>query len=112
MNGSENSTGKKLQRVFRDRRLTPDEVAADNRVREQVKAEFPPLRRHSRPQTSSLSELLKQSIRESAKSIDTIARETGVSSVLIASFLSGDRDIHLTTADKLAHSLGLEVMTD
>ncbi len=33
---------RKIERVFRDRPLAPDEVANDNRVRHDVKAEFPP----------------------------------------------------------------------
>jgi hypothetical protein len=33
---------KKLQRVFRNRPLTSDEVAADEAVRQKVKLEFPP----------------------------------------------------------------------
>jgi transcriptional regulator with XRE-family HTH domain len=104
--------GKKLQRVFRDRRLTPEEAAADNEIRQRLNAEYPPTRSSSRAQSSSLSELLKKSIRESNKSIDEIAREAGISPSLIAHFLSGDRDIHLATADKLANSLGLEVATE
>jgi hypothetical protein len=33
---------KKMRRVFRDRSLTSDEVAADQVVRQEVKQEFPP----------------------------------------------------------------------
>lgn len=104
--------GKKLQRVFRDRRLTPDEIAADHQVREHVAAEFPPRLQAARSHSSSLSELLKRSIRESGRSIDEIASEAGVSPSLLGNFLSGERDIHMTTADKLASSLGLEVSAE
>jgi transcriptional regulator with XRE-family HTH domain len=101
---------KKLQRVFRDRRLTPQEVAADNDVRTRVKAEHIPA--HARVQANTLTELLKNSLRDSQKSIDQIAGESGVSASLITSFLSGERDIHMTTADKLADSLGLELAVE
>ena len=103
---------KKLQRVIRDRQLTSDEVAADQQVREQVAAEFPPRLQPARSHSSSLSELLKRSIRESGRSIDEIASEAGVSPSLLGNFLSGERDIHMMTADKLAISLGLEVTAE
>lgn len=103
---------KKLQRVFRDRRLTSDEMAVDHQVSEQVAAEFPPRLQPARSHASSLSELLKRSIRESDRSIDEIASEAGVSPALLGNFLSGERDIHMTTADKLASSLGLEVIAE
>lgn len=102
---------KKLERIFRDRHLTPEEVAADNDVRTKVQAEFPPLRSGDRP-TSPLGDLLRQSIRQSGRSIESIADDAGVSPVLIQYFLAGERDIRLTIAEKLAHSLGLEVTID
>ena len=34
---------RKIERVFRDRPLTADEVANDDRVRHDVKTEFPPV---------------------------------------------------------------------
>ena len=104
--------GKKLQRVFRDRRLSADEAVADRDVRSKVQAEYPATHGSPGRQPSSLGELLRQSIRESSKSVDTLSHESGVPAVLIASFLSGNRDIHLTTADKLAHSVGLEVTAE
>lgn len=103
---------KKLKRVFRNRRLNADEVDADRQVREKLQAEYPPSCDSSGRPPSPLGELLRQSIRESGKSVDTLSQESGVSAVLIACFLSGERDIHLTTADKLAHSLGLDVTAE
>jgi hypothetical protein len=104
--------GKKLQRLFRDRRLTADEAASDRDVRSKVQAEYPPSYGTTARQPSPLGELLRQAIRESGKSVDTLSHESGVPAVLITSFLSGERDIHLTTADKLAHSLGLEMTAE
>jgi transcriptional regulator with XRE-family HTH domain len=100
---------KKLQRVFRERHLTPEEAAADRKLRETLNKEFPPSSVPSPTRASPLSELLKQSIRDSRKTIDEIAAEAGVSPLLISQFLSGERDIRLATADKLTHTLGLEV---
>jgi plasmid maintenance system antidote protein VapI len=60
----------------------------------------------------SLSELLRRSIRESGRSVEEIVGDAGVSPIVIARFVSGERDIHMATADRLARSLGLEVTAD
>src|SRR5215203_5656332 len=103
---------KKLQRVFRDRHLTADEVAADRELREKVEREFPPKNAAHVAQHDSLSELLRRSIRESGRSVEEIAEGARVSPLLIARFVSGERDIHMATADRLARSLGLEVTAE
>jgi hypothetical protein len=103
---------KKLQRVFRASHLSPEEVAADRELRRKVLLEYPPKTAAIATQADSLSELLRRSIRESGRSVDEIANAAKVSPVVIADFLSGKRDIHLTTADRLAHSLGLEVTAE
>ncbi len=99
---------KKFERVFRSGPLTPEEIKRDTEVRDLVQQEFPPKHRAVIGR-SSLSDLLKQSIRESSKSVEEIAQETKVPSVLIARFLSGEADIHITTADRLADALGLKI---
>ena len=103
---------KKLQRVFRNRRLTPEEVAEDADVRARIEREFLPLAARNSAQANSLSELLRRSILESGLSFEEIAKDAGVSSILIASFVAGERDIHMATADRLAFSLGLEVTAE
>lgn len=103
---------KKLQRVFRAYQLTPDEVVVDNELREKLKLEFPPKIAMNAVQADSLSELLRRSIRQSGKSVDQIASDAGIPQVVVSTFLSGERDIHMTTADRLARSLGLEVTTE
>jgi hypothetical protein len=103
---------KKLQRVFRDRNLTPDEIRDDIELRQQIEKEFPLKARAFPVQSDSLSELLRRSIRESGRSVDEIASDCAISPTVIASFVAGTRDIHMTTADRLAHSLGLEVTAD
>jgi hypothetical protein len=103
---------KKLQRVFRDRRLTSDEVAKDEELRKKVELDFPPKTSARVLHAGSLSELLRRSICESGRSSDDIANEAGVSPLVIANFVAGKRDIHMATADRLARSLGLEVTVD
>ena len=100
---------KKIERVFRDRKLTPEECARDEQVRREIEREFPPSRLVTPGSSSPLSESLKRSIRASGKSIEAIASDTGLSPILVARFLSGESDIHMTTADKLANALGLEL---
>ena len=99
---------KKIERVFRDRRLSAAEVARDEEVRRQVQAEFPPAAR-SGSASGRLSQALKDALRGSGKSIYQIAQEAGVSQIVVSRFLSGERDIRMATADKLAEALGLKL---
>jgi hypothetical protein len=103
---------KKLQRVFRDRPLTPDEIREDAELRQKIEQEFPPKAGPMPVQSTSLSDLLRRSIRESGRPVEEIASDVGVSPMVIAGFVSGTRDIHMATADRLARSLGLEVTTE
>lgn len=103
---------KRLQRDFRDRQLTPEERASDVEVRRKVEQEFPPSRSAAIGSPSSLSELLRRSIRECSKSVEEIAEDAHVSPVVVARFLTGERDIHMTTADKLADTLGLKLASE
>ncbi|HEV3025660.1 MAG TPA: hypothetical protein VGX76_24475 [Pirellulales bacterium] len=76
--------GRKLDRVFRKRKLTAEEVARDAEVRRQVQIEFPPA-----PRTvvsGPLSEALKQAIRASGKSVGQIAEASGVPPNVVAGF--------------------------
>jgi hypothetical protein len=96
------------KRVFRTRKLTPEEVARDRKLRELIEAEFPPLRR---PAISrSLSTALKKAMKCSTKTSYQIAKEAGVSQIMVSRFLSGKRDIRLATADRLAQVLGLKLV--
>jgi hypothetical protein len=59
---------KKIQRLFRDRRLTAEEIARDQEVRHKVQAEFPP----APPSGSApgrLSQTLKDALRATDKSM-------------------------------------------
>jgi transcriptional regulator with XRE-family HTH domain len=74
-----------------------------------VRAEFPPARPGDAKAPHSLSEALKQAIRDSERSEDEIAEQAGLSPIVISRFLSGERDIRMATADKLAGALGLKL---
>ena len=98
-----------LRRVQRAGRLTPEEVAKDERIRRQIRAEFPPAPQE--PLSDSLSEALRQAIRGCEMTEYQIAKRAGISQIMISRFLSGERDIRLATADKLAHALGLKLIS-
>src|SRR5262249_53306829 len=82
--------------VFRRRELTPAEIARDRKLRELIPAEFPPLRRSPIPRPLSAS--LKKAMKRSSKTSYQIAKEAGVSQIMVSRFLSGKRDIRLATA--------------
>ncbi len=100
---------KKFQREFRERKLMREEIARDEEVRRKVREEFPPARPAGSRTPHSLSDALKQAIRNSGKTEYQIAQQAGVSQIVISRFLSGERDIRMATADKLADTLGLRL---
>ena len=56
-----------------------------------------------------LSQALKDALLASDKSLDQIAHDAGVAHIVVTRFLSGERDIRMATADKLAETLGLKL---
>jgi transcriptional regulator with XRE-family HTH domain len=58
-----------------------------------------------------ISAVLRKAIQASEMNVHQLAKETGVSHPIILRFLSGERDIRLATADKLAATLGVRVST-
>ena len=99
---------KKIERVFREGRLSAAEVARDEEVRRKVRAEFPPAVT-SGSASGRLSQALKDALRASDKSMYQIAQDAGVSQIVVSRFVSGERDIRMATADKLAEALGLKL---
>ena len=99
---------KPLRRVRRAGRVRRGQVARDEAVREEVRAEFPPA--PAPPLSGSLSETLKRAIRESEMTQYQIAKRARISQIMISRFLSGERDIRLQTADRLANALGLKLI--
>jgi DNA-binding phage protein len=102
---------KKIERVFRKSPLSAEEIARDQEIRRKVQAEFPPAaaRDHA---SGRLSHALKDAIRASDKSVYQIAHDAGVSQIVLSRFLSGERDIRMATADKLADALGLTLTSE
>ena len=97
----------KIERVFRDRPLSPEAVALDAEVRSKLRAEFPPASSGSTP--GRLSRALRDALMSSNRSMDEIAQDAGVSQIVVSRFLSGERDIRMVTADKLAEVLDLKL---
>ena len=102
---------KKFERVMRTRRLTPEEVARDREIRRRVEEEFPPARPSLGTGPHGLSDALRRAIRQCGKSVYQIAKEADVSPIVVSRFLSGERDIRLATADKVAEVLGFQLPT-
>jgi hypothetical protein len=100
---------KSFKRVYRTRKLTAAEAARDEEIRRKVEAEFPPL--EAAGAAPILSGPLKKAIKHSAKSVRQLAKEANVSAVVLRQFLAGQRDLRLATAEKLAHILGLKLVT-
>jgi len=102
-------TERKIERVIRTRRLTPEEVARDEEIRRRVGEEFPPAPPSHHAAPGSLSEVLREAIRGSGKSVYQIAKAANVSQIVVSRFLSRERDIRMETADRLAEVLELGV---
>ena len=98
-----------LQRVTRTRRVTPEEAAKDQEIRRQIQEEFPPAPHAMEPIAQSIADALKQAIGASQRTVHQIAKESGISQIVIPRFLSGERDIRMATADKLARVLNLQL---
>jgi hypothetical protein len=99
---------KTFKRVVRDRHLTPEEAAKDDQVRRKVMQEFPPAQ-PAEPAAGAISDALRAAIAASPKSVYQICKEAGISQIVVSRFLSGERDIRLATADRLAKALGIVV---
>ena len=100
---------KKVERVIRNRRLTPEEVAKDKEIRRRVEKEFPPAPPSHHAVPGSLSADLREAIRRSGKPVYQIAKAANVSQIVVSRFLSGQRDIRMGTADRLAEVLDLKL---
>jgi transcriptional regulator with XRE-family HTH domain len=100
---------RKLQRLSRNHPLTREEVARDQDLRRKLQQEFPPAPHAREPMTQSIADSLKQAISASDRSVYQIAKESGISQIVITRFLSGERDIRMATADKLARVLNLQL---
>ena len=102
---------KKIERAFRKGRLSAEEVACDEEVRRKVQAEFPPAGPNGSA-SGRLSQALKDALRASNKSMYQLAQDAGVAQIVVSRFLSGERDIRMATADKLAAALGMKIASE
>jgi len=99
---------KKFKRLTRPARLTPDEAARDKELRQKIMQEFPPAQ-SLHPEAGAISDALRAAIQASPKSVYQICKDSGISQIVVSRFLSGERDIRLATADRLAKALGIGV---
>ncbi len=61
--------------------------------------------------TTSVSEAIRRAIVKSGQTAMDVERGTGVSNAVVGRFLRKKRGLNLATVDKLAHYLGLELVT-
>ena len=101
-------SSKRLTRVTRSGKLSAEQTARDEEVRLRVQEEFPPAKKPSIP--DAVSDSLKTAIETSDMTVYEIAKRAKVSQIIISRFLSGERDIRMATADKLAQVLGLKLV--
>jgi len=101
---------KKFKRITRSTPLSPAEAARDRDLRQKIMQEFPPAP-PTKPESGAISDALRAAVKSSSKSVYQICKESGISQIVVSRFLSGERDIRLATADRLAQALGLGVTT-
>src|SRR5262245_44559190 len=99
---------KEFKRLTRSTKLTANEAKRDRELRQKIMAEFPPAE-PPRPESGAISDSLRAAIKASPKSVYQICKDSGISQIVVSRFLSGERDIRLATADRLAHALGITV---
>lgn len=63
----------------------------------------------SRTVRLTLEKSIKRALSESGKSVNSIAKESGVSQPVLQRFISGKRSLTLDTAERLCDFLGLEL---
>lgn len=64
---------------------------------------------HLHPKKDDLSLQLREAIQVSGMSVYRIAKRAGVKHAVVARFLSGERDLRLETASKIAAALRLSL---
>jgi ribosome-binding protein aMBF1 (putative translation factor) len=99
---------KKLTRMTRGSKLVTEQAARDREARRRIQEEFPPV--PEQPIPDSVSNALKRTIQTSDMTVYEIAKRARVSQIIISRFLSGERDIRMATADKLAQVLALKLV--
>jgi hypothetical protein len=100
---------KQFKRVTRSSPHSGEEAARERERRRKIMEEFPPLER-AEPVAGGISDALRSAIQQSPKSVYQICKDAGISQIVVSRFLSGERDVRLATADRLAKTLGIELI--
>jgi ribosome-binding protein aMBF1 (putative translation factor) len=111
-----------MKRITRDRRLTPDEAAKYNAIREEIDAEEPEINARIRKQMSekrkqkaadSDSQSLGQRIRAAREALGdsqvTLAAAAGISQGYLSQLETDEREPTLSIAARLATALGIPI---
>lgn len=59
--------------------------------------------------TKGFADMMRQTMKADGRTKYAIARDAGLNPAVVARFLTGERDITLTTAEKICRVLGLEL---
>jgi DNA-binding XRE family transcriptional regulator len=94
-----------LKRISRDRHLTPEEVAQDKAVREQVLEEFPPIRP---PLVRRAAKLLLEERERQQLTQAEAAERTGLSREVICRLETQPGNATINTLERYARGLGFE----
>ena len=62
-----------------------------------------------RKKTTTISDALRAAILDSGTTVYAVAKGSGVSQPALSRFLSGERDLRLASADRLAAYFGMEL---
>ncbi len=101
---------KTFKRIHRVGKLSPQEAARDREIRRKIMEEFPPL--EAEPDSSILSDPLREAITRSGKSVHRLAKQAKVSEIVLQQFLDSQRDLRLATAERLAQVLKLRLVAN
>lgn len=99
-----------FQRKYRTTPITDEEHEEDERVRALVMAECPPAKpKDALNSSSQVASVLREAIAADGD-IETLAQKVNLSPNLLHQFVAGQRDIRLSTLEKLAAHFGLKVV--
>ena len=59
----------------------------------------------------TMAEVLRKAVREPGLSVNAVAKAAGIAQPVLHRFVTGERDLTLDTAQKLADYFGLELRT-
>jgi hypothetical protein len=109
---SKNVAARQARRISRD--LTPEERARLEHYRTQIAEELPDLiekdrMRNEAREENTLSGELRRAIHGSGLSLQAIGAQTGITSLMVDEFLTGERTLRSDVLDRLAKVLSYEL---